>query len=427
MAQKSKPKSRAVNNSASTPLIHNNVAITGIAYGGDGIARLDGQVIFVRDALPGDHADLLVYEQKKNFARARVQQLVQPSPARRTAPCPWSASCGGCQWQDAHYEAQLTWKRQFITDALQRIGQLETIPPITVHGSQQEFFYRNRVQLKYQGGRWGFYGANSHQLVAISRCQIADPVINEAIEQLLKVDVKSLPPCFLEIQVTGTQWTGVISADRPQVAKAATTYLQERGLPVLTEAACASSPYFLYDEQDGVQFFSQPNLFQQVNIPLNQQVRARITATLMQHGVRQLLDLFCGSGNLSLLPAKAGIKVHGVEIDRAAIACAQYNVKQNALTAVRYTALASHQYLTAVEQQQFNAVIVDPPRAGLEQAVDSLIALNAPLIIYLSCDPNTLARDLRTLLAAGYHLQSVEGFDFFPQTYHIETLAILAR
>lgn len=414
--------------------------ITDVAYGGKGIAKHDGKVFFVEGGIPGDIVRVDVTKSKKSFAEAKISDLIQPSPLRGESKCPVSHVCGGCQWQGIPYDQQLTWKSQFIASSMERIGKIP-MPSVDVTPSPLVHNYRSRVLLRCHIDRdgkvkLGFFKTGTRELVAISTCAIADENINTIIEevggwQLVKLAGKKFR---LELQsLPGSQgqcFATLFPADRKdddvlrELAEQIGNLIGVAWAGVVFDQV--KSPSLVFDENQGIKFLTTAGQFQQVNNPANRIVQAWVKEQVATWKPATLLDVFCGSGNLSL-PVAEGISCFGVEANPRSIACAKGNADANNLPETYFTAQKAHQYLKYLlrEKQSIDCVIADPPREGLGESLEPLIALKPKYLIYVSCDPSTLARDLSRLVAEGYTLASLRGIDFFPNTYHIESVAVL--
>ncbi len=425
------------------------LTIQSMAYGGKGVARHDGKVYFVRDTIPGDVVTAAIEQDNGRYADARIVTLLEASSLRQSSPCRYSDDCGGCQWLHIAYDEQLEWKRQFVNSALRRIGKLDKDIDVAIRRSPQALGYRNRVHLKlanFQGRlNVGYFRRQSHELVAIEVCGIADPRLNTVIAQLnqLACSTTFAGHLKLELQVFSAADQGdgrCISAlffPEPQNTEqhAATEHIATllRDFPAIIWAGSVMdvpNDMFLPFEQVGdLTFYSRPGLFQQVNLSHNAHMRTAVSDIIRAAQPRRIMDVCCGSGNFSLPAADGERYIEGVEANPASIACAQYNASQNNLHNTRYLAgdATRHLWKCARQHEVFDLIILDPPREGLYEGMIPLANINPATIVYISCDPTTLARDIGSLCRRGYNITSVEAFDFFPNTYHVETLVVLQR
>jgi 23S rRNA (uracil1939-C5)-methyltransferase len=414
------------------------VTIDAVAFGGDGIARLDGKVIFVPDTVPEEQVRITLIENKGRFARGKVLKRLRLAPYLQQSPCPYSKRCGGCQWLEVPYTHQLAWKQSFIVAAMQRIARWEVPVDFQVLASPEQKAYRNRIKVRlrsHEDGRLelGYYAKGSHELVAIESCWIAASPINEALRRLAQLRLQPqlrTSTYELELQhLAGDRVTAILLSPlaaefrRSMIdAAAGDPWLREHILwPDTTDA-----PHLL-EEDHGLAYRTFAGQFQQVNLAANRQLRTWVREKVLAAGARRILDVFCGSGNFSLQLAKEGREVWGIEVADVAITCAQENVRSNQLQKAHYAQGFAHQILDRFPElsQGVDCIIVDPPRKGMAEALAPLLQIPAPLLIYISCDPNTLARDLKELMAAGYQVEEGMGVDFFPHSYHVETVLLL--
>jgi len=433
---------KTISPQATDPII---IQIDRIAYGAKGIGFFQGKAVFVPNTVPGDIVEVSLEKQKKRFAEARLIRIVQGSSLRKNSLCPYFLLCGGCHWQMIDYNQQLAWKKTFVHDALQRIAKIDDLPEITMNAAPHSFHYRNRIQLKacyHSTGKIsiGYFQHGSHQLVPIDGCLVAQDPMNELIQHLANSQLTKLPHdqnfhCAVQVVSIGDQDGLLIELAagqaRPPLANAMAT-LKSRiaELSIATHVLIndsISKNYWPYDFQDGITYYTAAGQFQQVHLAGNQLMRKHIRELWQQHQGRRVLDLFCGSGNLSIqLAALEQCQVTGLEINPVAIQTAKYNLQTNSIGNATYHVAASHQLGQLIGKNSgIDLVMMDPPRAGLEEAIEPIIQSGAPHLIYVSCDPNTLARDLARLATAGYELERISCFDFFPHTYHIETVVSL--
>jgi len=407
------------------------------AYGGYGVGKHEGRVLFVPDTIQGDEVDVCIQEEKKNFAFASVLAFVKQSPLRIPSDCPYDEKCGGCQWLSIPYETQIQFKLEFLLDALKRTGKIPLENKPHVHTSSSRY-YRNRVLLRgtiHEGGRIhvGFMERSSHKQVAIAHCLNVDPLINTFIEDISKFHTACKAQKFrIEVQVLPASQRlllvlhslhGVDSLGALKKELSQNKYVQWVGL----SSELVKAPFFLFEKDLDCEFFTSPGAFQQVNVPLNHEVRRLIYDFIKEKNIKSVLDLFCGSGNLSLALAKPGSSVLGVEQSNTSIRIANHNVVQNKIQNARYECAPAHSFLKGLVQSKasFDLLIVDPPRKGMKECIDSIKKLKVPYLIYMSCDPVTLARDLKEL-SDMYEIRETHIFDFFANTEHLESLVFLS-
>jgi 23S rRNA (uracil1939-C5)-methyltransferase len=408
--------------------------ITAMTFGPFGVGRLEGKTVMVANTAPGDLVEIEVVSQRRDYAIGRLEQVIQPGPARRRPPCPFLPRCGGCDWQQIKYSAQVRFKGELIVTEFRRGLGLEIDATNLVEAAPAEFGYRSRVRLKTgAGGQLGFYEQGSSSLVPIDNCIVAVPGL-------------SLPHELVRLLGRRCAEVELVAGDRGQVIIA---YLD--GAPRAAEMACAqriveSDPvtagivlrgpgvrHVVGDAsitlilEPGCEVEAEADLFSQVNREQNLKLVAAVTEMAESDRGSRLLDLFCGAGNFSLPAARRGAAVTGVDTDELAVAAARRNAARHGFHSAQFLAMRADETARFLTQARYRpaTVIIDPPRTGAANLMDVIARLQAKRVVYVSCNPATLVRDLRTLFAHGYKMARVKAFDFFPNTHHVE-VAVLA-
>jgi 23S rRNA (uracil1939-C5)-methyltransferase len=384
-----------------------------LVYGGDALGRVDGRVVLAPFALPGERIRVRAEQEKPGLIRASTLETLEPAPQRVAAACPHFTHCGGCHYQHASYEYQITAKLGILAEELRRVGKVE--PPAEIAAAAGEpWGYRNRVQLHIEDGRLGYRQMRSHELCAIGRCPIASPKINEAIGALAGMLRDGRWPRFvrsLEIFTDERQvQLNVLDADQP-VARRFFAWCGEI-IPGLVQGSLD------YQERFRV---SRGSFFQ-----VNRFLADRLVETALD-GVEgnTALDLYAGVGPFSLALARRFGAVTAVESGSAAARDLEFNAARAGMVNVQVERRSVEACLEALEQTP-DFVLADPPRAGLgKAAVKRLAELRPPRLTLVACDPATMARDVAGLLAAGYRIGKMTLVDLFPQTYHLETVVEL--
>jgi len=406
-----------------------------MAYGPHAVARSDGKVLFVRGAAPHEEVEVTVREARPRYAFADVVAVRRPSPARRAAPCPYLPRCGGCPWQHIDYGAQLAAKQRIVADQLQRLGQVAT-PVAAPLASPREFAYRRRLKLRVADGVVGFHAAASHDLVAVDHCLLAEPHVDAAIAWLPDL-IGTLRTMLrrLEIASSGASDDHVVIAGEAEGAwhdddeRACEAWLDAhqrvRGL-VLRGRGWARSwgdAGMAIAASEGTPLRVIAPGFTQVNDGANRLLVEQVLRGVAPREGMRVLDLYAGAGNLSLPLRRAGALVTAVEQDRGAAADARANADHEPGPPLRVLAMAAERALQQLAEagERFDAVVLDPPRSGAAACIAALLYIQAPRLVYVSCDPSTLARDLRQLSSA-YRVDAVQPIDFFPHSYHVETV-----
>jgi 23S rRNA (uracil1939-C5)-methyltransferase len=379
------------------------VAIASLAAGGDGVGRLpDGRAVFVPFTAPGDRVRVRVVESRGRFARARVEALLEAGPARVAPICAVFGSCGGCAWQHIEYAAQLEAKRAILADALRRIGGLAGLglPPITP--SPSAYAYRGRTRVWVEGGRVGYRRRRSHALCAVSRCPVLVPALEDRLHALA-----AAPPR------DDGEWELAAGAAGAVRASRVSTSGRPEGDEIHVEVA-------------GQRLGISSGVFAQSNALLLETLVARVAAAAGSG--RLAVELFAGAGLLTLGLVARFARVIAVEAEPAAVRDLRRNLAQVAPGRVDVVGEDALHALAPLAGLRPDALVLDPPRAGLPRgSIAALAAVLPERIAYLSCDPATLARDLAELCAQGFAVREVEAFDLFPQTPHVEALATLVR
>ncbi len=421
------------------------VAVEAMAYGGKGIVRLGGtKVFFVEDAVPGDVILGRPTSDSGRYGEAQIVELVTPSPLRSTPRCSKAKDCGGCQWMGIAYEQQLEWKKTFVESSLKRIGKLSDSVAVRMHGSSEPYSYRNRVLVRAHlvDGRltYGYFKRATRELVPIERCEIAAEPLNETLNGLAASDLQGIAACKvrLELQELPTAGgSGIIVTVYPGEGDPSAIRAlidRVRALPRVLWAGhvfeLEQAPLLPFDQDLGLTFLTRPGQFQQVNLGLNRTLRRIVKEVADAKRPARVLDVCCGSGNLSLPLADGERYVEGVESNRHAITVARANADANGVKNATYLAGDAERHLWKCDRggERFDLVLLDPPRQGLYKGMVPLKNIGPDTIVYVSCDPTTLARDLGYLCRNDdYSIESVDAFDFFPNTFHVETMVVLKR
>jgi 23S rRNA (uracil1939-C5)-methyltransferase len=401
--------------------------------GGEGFCRLpSGEAGFVPGGLPGDVFTVTEGEARAGYVRAHRAVLAHPGPERVAPPCPIAAECGGCDWMALARGSQLEHKRALVIEAFRRTARLGSIAVDPVVTAGDDLGYRRRVRLHVAEGQVGFHRAGAHAVVPVRRCLVAHPALERVFEAFGKATADEL--AGVEAIEARHASDGSVVARVEFHAGHRVTPGQSAALRALG-AACgvtiASDP-----EQAPSQAYALPGatlhvgagVFTQVNWEVNQALVSLVVEGARRRGVSTFCDLFAGAGNFTLPLVAAGLEGVAVEHSEAAIAWARRSAERAGLR-VRFLAedagRAARRW--ASRGRRFDLVVLDPPRAGARAVLGSLVALGPRHIVYVSCDPVTLARDPRTLVDAGYALESLTPFDMFPHTHHVEVVAWFCR
>lgn len=415
------------------------VEIESIAFGGSGVAREEGKVIFVKGGVPRDVLDVRIIKDKGSYAEAVIESVITPSPERAEPVCEVFGICGGCQLQNMGYEAQTREKEHMLKDALVRTGGFTDPPVEPIFPSGSEYSYRTRVRLAawYYSGRWhvGYNIGGTRRKVGITSCPISDGPVNGAIGRLSAVlslfDRPEFPLEFVQISSDGAAAYITLvarSGRQPGALGALARHLARFPETEKVSIRGRSEAEFEFG-LSGMKFLANPSVFTQSNPGVNEAiVRTALEWAGPMDGL-SVLDLYSGIGSFSLPLAKAASKVVSVEINRFSSALARKNAGVNGLANVSFITAPSGEAVNELLEkgETFDVVVLDPPREGAKETLEGIASLATRKIIYVSCDPATLARDLKRLNELGWSPRRVKPFDMFPQTYHVESVALLSR
>ncbi len=438
--------------------------VDSLAFGGSGVARLDGFVVFVRRGLPGDLVRAQVTKTRKSHAEAVAVAVIEPGPDRVEAPCDHFPRCGGCRLQDLAYEAQLREKEAQVADALERIGGVPAPPLEPAVAAASSFRYRNKVEYSFTatpaGVGLGFHRAGRwDEVLDLERCWIVTDLANalrEAVrawareEGLEPYDRKEQTGLLRHLVVREGRNTGqamVVLVTAPgevplrSFVRAVSRFPEVRSVHFGINdrpAEVAQVPTrLLFGEEAieeeilGLRLRVRPNAFLQTNTAMAERLYAVAREYAGLGGRETVYDLYCGIGTIALVLAGEAATVWGVEVSEESVACAVENAELNGIANAAFFAGEVSRSLEELRRRAGppDVVVVDPPRAGLSRrALRQVAALAAPRIVYVSCNPTTLAGNVRELVYEhGYRLERARPVDMFPHTPHVETVALLAR
>lgn len=416
-----------------------------LVNGGAGLARHDGRVIFIPHSAVGDKVICRTTKNKKHFSEAEIIELVEEGPQRRNSPCPVAGLCGGCQWQHLTYEAQCYWKEKLFRDTLVHQCSItsEKVLPIVSEGD--EWFYRSRVQLKCQntkaGFTLGFYRPKSRTVVSTDQCYIIAPSLNQLLKQLKNIFNDSafadhIPQ--IDLAIDDHRRCAVTVHYRGRYKSELVNFLKQSDLDADLLVQAATKRKLENVKGSGVLQIdvSEPTIhlnysvgsFAQINLEQNRKLVEKVVDLAQLTPGMRIIDLYCGMGNFSLPLAQAGAKVTGIEESSSSIKRAISNADLNKIEQADFICgCAEQEFNKIADRVAIDLLLLDPPRSGAFDVMSTIIENPPARIIYISCDPQTLARDLRILLHSTYRLISSQPFDLFPQTHHCESVTLLER
>ncbi len=439
--------------------------VDSLAFGGNGVARLNGFVVFVRRGLPGDTVRARVTKVKRSHAEALAVEVVEPSDKRVEAPCAHYPACGGCRFQDLAYDSQLQAKHEQVGDALRRIGGIAEPPLEPILPAESQFFYRNKLEYSFtstpEGPALGFHKAGRwDEVLEVEKCwlttelgnAIRNAVRDWAREERLDPYDQAEHTGYLRHLVvregrnTGQVLVQLVTAagerfDRDQLVEVLRRFPEVRSIHWAvneTPAEVTNLPTTLLwgDEAieeilRGLRFRVRPNAFLQTNTAMAEQLYGLAGEFAALTGGETVYDLYCGIGTIGLMLASSALTVWGVEVSEESVACALENADLNGISNASFSAGGTADSLAELRERAGDpdVVVVDPPRAGLSnKAVRRLGRLETPRIVYVSCNPTTLAGNVKELASSwGYTLERVRPVDMFPHTPHVESVSLLVK
>ncbi|WP_370872358.1 23S rRNA (uracil(1939)-C(5))-methyltransferase RlmD [Paenibacillus zeirhizosphaerae] len=456
------------------------IDIIGMTHDGEGVGRVKGYALFVGGALPGEKVRVKVLKTKKQYGYAKLLDVVQASPDRIAAPCPIYDQCGGCQLQHMSYEGQLAWKRQHVVDVLERIGKLTVVGSsgsgaelgstagVVVHptlGMSEPWRYRNKAQVPIgtaEGGLiGGFYARGSHRIIDMEACLIQDERNDQVVARVKEIGSQLGISAYNEetgrgllrhvvvktafrtgelmlVLVTNGRdiphrdaWIGSIREQIPAVASIVQNINTKKTNVIFgDETRVLWGRDVIYDYIGNVQFAISARSFYQVNPVQTEVLYGKTVEYAGLTGKETVIDAYCGIGTISLFLAQHADQVYGVEIVKEAIDDARSNAELNGMRNVQFEVGASEDVIPRWKEQGIEAdvIVVDPPRKGCDpRLLETILEMKPERVVYVSCNPSTLARDLRVLEDGGYKTVEVQPVDMFPHTVHVECCSLLVR
>jgi 23S rRNA (uracil1939-C5)-methyltransferase len=443
------------------------IKIEAMGNAGEGIGKIDGYPLFVKDALPGDLAEVRVTKVKKTYAFARLERLLEASPERTEPRCPLHRRCGGCQIQALSYEKQLEYKEQKVREDLIRIGGFADPPVFPVLGMDEPYHYRNKAQFPFGRNRegrivTGFYAGRTHTIVPGTDCAIGVPENKQILELILDfIEKHGIAPydettgkgllrhaLIRKGFATGELMVCLVINGRsfPHVEELADRLFEIPGMTSFSlnvnqkntnvilgeEVISVRGQTYITDRIGGVSYQISPLSFYQVNPVQTEKLYRTALEYAGLTGGETVWELYCGIGTISLFLARGAGQVYGVEVVPQAVEDARRNADLNGITNVEFYLGKAEEVLPEKYEKdgiRADVIVVDPPRKGCDSAcLETMLRMEPERIVYVSCDPATLARDLKILCADGrYELSKVQPVDMFPHTAGIENVAQLFR
>ena len=447
--------------------------VDNLAYGGEGIARVDGFVVFIRGAVPGDRIIARIFKKRKGYANASIVEILDPSPERIKAPCPYNGYCGGCNYQHMNYDTQLFYKREHVIDTMKRLGSFENVKIHEVIPSDDKFGYRNKMEFSFSDRKWilpeefkktgenkelalGLHVPGTfHKVIDIEACLLQHNYGNSILRTVKEYAVKSGVPAyglkshegfwrFLALRYSRSfdEWmVNIITSDSnadllmPLVDK-----LRENNDNISTvvnnisrkKAAIAfgeeeivlSGEGYLKEMIGEYEFHVSANSFFQTNSSGAEKLYGKVLEYAELKGNESVLDLYCGTGTIPVFLSKYAKEITGIEIVESAVRDAEQNCRINSINNCRFILGDIKEKIPELDSLP-DLLVIDPPRTGMHKdVVKNIMEMGVEKIVYVSCNPATMARDIGSM-SEKYSIQEIQPVDMFPHTYHIESIAKL--
>ncbi len=444
-----------------------DLAVESVAFGGQGVARHNGLVIFVQNALPGDQVRARVLKLKPNFIEAETVELTRPSLFRTIPRCSHFGICGGCKWQNLDYAKQVEYKTQQVKEALEHIGGFARPPVQPAFPAEEIYFYRNKMEFSFSVDEHGELTLGLHkagkfdEVFDLEACFLQSETSNQIVhrlkefcrrEKLSVYDLREYTGFLRFLVIKQAQNTGQIlvnlvttqgdgsclvtlaqelSREFPAIKSVVRNINSKRAQIAIgeKEELLAGQPY-ITEKIGPFQFRISANSFFQSNSRQAEKLYSLVVEYAQTQPKDEILDLYSGTGTISFFLAQRAGKVLGVESNYLTVEDARQNAHLNGITNCQFICSQAKDYLALarVRKEKFEAVVVDPPRSGLHpDVVKNLVELAPPRLVYVSCNPATLARDLKLLCEKAYQLEKVQPVEMFPHTFHIESVSLLTR
>jgi 23S rRNA (uracil1939-C5)-methyltransferase len=441
------------------------IELESLAHGGDVVGRIDGFAIFVPKGIPGERVRVKIIQVKKSYGRGEILEVLDESEHRIIPLCSFSTECGGCQVQHINYQAQLEHKREIVRDNIERIGKLKDIKINPVKGMENPLFYRNKAQFplgldKDNNVITGFYAPGSHDIIDINDCGIQHPLINRISRETIKLleeygtsiydeKVHKGLMRYLVVRVgvctnqamlifvtkdnkfpEGREIADRLMADIPELVSVQHNINSKKTNVVLGKLTkTLAGEDHIFDYIGKVKYKISPLSFFQVNTLQAKVLYDQAVEYAGLTGKEKVIDAYCGLGSITLYVADQAKEVYGIEVVEEAIEAAKENAQLNGIENCHFQAGKVREVLPELKKIFIpEVIIVDPPRKGChEDVLKSFVEIEPERIVYVSCNPSSLARDLKYLDEHGYKTIEVQPVDMFPQTYHIESVALIKR
>ena len=393
--------------------------ITDLNHLGQGITRIDNKITFVPKTVSGDIINLEITKSHKNYNEAKLLKIVKPSPDRIEYKCPYYNKCGGCNIANLEYTNQLKYKKEKVINIFKKYNKIDINP--TIIASDEILHYRNKITLQYNE-KLGLYEEKTHNIIEIEECLLMPQKVNDIIKLLNKYNYNtSLQKIVIRI-INNQVMINIIAKDIP---KSLIEILKNLDVSVYHNSKYISGNKVLIETLNNYKFSILPDSFFQINKKQTINLYNQIVEYANPQKEDKVLDLYCGVGTIGIYLSKYCKEVLGIEINKSSIENANINKKLNNVENISFIEADVSKVLSM--KYKADIIIVDPPRSGLDKnTIETLIKINPKKIVYVSCDPITLSRDIN-LLKNNYILKDIKLYDMFPETYHVESVCMLER
>ncbi len=416
-----------------------------LVYGGRGLGRINGRAVFVPQVVPGDVVVVEEVSRKSGFSEAKLVKILSRGKSRVKPPCPYFGKCGGCDWQHIRYEDQVRFKKEILEENLKKIGKIKKPNIDEAIPSPSPWHYRNRAQLKVKDGKVGFFEKGTHNVVDVERCLILKEEICDVMPKLKEL-LKDLPSEPSEFHIYSSSKEEVLlkivfknrfkkldlSLERVREVLGLNVVgfgIYRQGKEGYPERIKFFGRDFTYEKVGKYKFRVSADSFFQVNHFQIGNLIDRVSRVAMEHQYMLAGDLYCGVGTLTIPVGRYVHRAFGIESNFSAVSDALYNRDINGLRNISFYCREALEGLEIVTEHNPDLVIFDPPRSGLSEKIVKAVASLSRLkkIVYVSCNPSTLARDIHLFHKFGINMEKAKLIDMFPQTFHVEAIAYLRK
>ncbi len=390
---------------------------------GRGITYVDGKICFVSNALVNEEVNIEIEKEKSKYIEAKQVNLLKKSDKRKDTPCPFYSICGGCNIMHMNYEAQLEFKKKKVEDILSRYASLDNVVQEIL--PTKEYIYRNKITLKVINGKLGYYKEKTNELVPIDKCLLCSGAINETIKELNNLTLSNIYEVIIRSNYKGEVLLCLKGKDIDSKYFIDKLY-KVQNIIVFdnNKEETIKGNNYIIDEIDDMKFKISIDSFFQVN-SYGVNVLYNEVLNNVKDNCETILDLYCGTGTIGLFLSKRAKQVYGVEINESAVKDANFNKKLNSVNNIDF--ICTDVANIKNDYKNVDLIVIDPPRSGLSnKAISNIKNIESKRIIYVSCDPVTLARDLKEL-SNDYRVEKITLVDMFPNTYHCESITVLEK